>query len=388
MKKTKLSILKATLLLIGSVSILTSCSESKSKEKENITKPLALPVYTVERSDAVTVKDYLGTIEGKVNVEVRPQVEGLLQEIYVDEGAYVRKGQKLFKIDPSFYQEDLNNMYAAEKVAQAKLKNAKLEVDRLRPLVENDVISDVRLASAESDYQVARAGLDQAAAEVRSAQLSRNFTTITAPVNGYIGRIPKRIGNLITKGDKEPLTNLSDIQEVYIYFAMNESDFLYFSKAQAKADSVEGLKYDKLKRLTFPEVTLMMADGEEYSSKGVVDAVNGQVDRTTGSISLRATFPNPNNILRSGSTGTLKIAEVKKDVLQIPQVATNELQDKTFVFVVDKNNQAQRRNIKLNGKTKDKYIVSEGLQEGDRVITSGFEELTDGSAIMPIPQKK
>lgn len=388
MKKTKLSILKATFLLIGSVSIISGCSESKSKEKENTTKAMALPVYTVNKADAVTVKDYLGTIEGKVNVEVRPQVEGLLQEIYVDEGAYVQKGQKLFKIDPSFYQEDLNNMHAAEKVAQAKLKNAKLEVDRLKPLVDNDVISDVRLASAESDYQVAKAGLDQAAAEVRSAQLSRNFTTITAPVSGYIGRIPKRIGNLITKGDKEPLTNLSDIQEVYIYFAMNESDFLYFSKAQAKADSIEGIKYDKLKRLTFPEVTLMMADGEEYSSKGLVDAVNGQVDRTTGSISLRATFPNPNNILRSGSTGTLKIAEVKKDVLQIPQIATNELQDKTFVYVVDKNNQAQRRNIKLNGKTKDKYIVSEGLQVGDRVILSGFEELTEGSAIQPIPQQK
>lgn len=387
-KKIKLTILKTTFLLISSVSVLTSCSDSKSKEKEVTTKAMALPVYTVEKFDAVTVKDYLGTIEGKVNVEVRPQVEGLLQEIYVDEGSFVQKGQKLFKIDPSFYQEDLNNMYAAEKVAQAKLKNAKLEVDRLRPLVENDVISDVRLASAESDYQVAKASLDQAAAEVRSAQLSRDFTVITAPVSGYIGRIPKRIGNLITKGDKEPLTNLSDIQEVYIYFAMNESDFLYFSKAQAKKDSVDGLAYDKLKRLTFPEVTLMMADGEEYPSKGIVDAVNGQVDRTTGSISLRATFPNPNNILRSGSTGTLKIAEVKKDVLQIPQIATNELQDKTFVYIVDKDNKAQRRNIKLAGSAKDKYIVSEGLEVGDRVILSGFEELTDGSPIMPIPQQK
>jgi len=387
-KKIKLTILKTTFLLISSVSVLTSCSDSKSKEKEVTTKAMALPVYTVEKFDAVTVKDYLGTIEGKVNVEVRPQVEGLLQEIYVDEGSFVQKGQKLFKIDPSFYQEDLNNMYAAEKVAQAKLKNAKLEVDRLRPLVENDVISDVRLASAESDYQVAKASLDQAAAEVRSAQLSRDFTVITAPVSGYIGRIPKRIGNLITKGDKEPLTNLSDIQEVYIYFAMNESDFLYFSKAQAKKDSIDGLAYDKLKRLTFPEATLMMADGEEYPSKGIVDAVNGQVDRTTGSISLRATFPNPNNILRSGSTGTLKIAEVKKDVLQIPQIATNELQDKTFVYIVDKDNKAQRRNIKLAGSAKDKYIVSEGLEVGDRVILSGFEELTDGSPIMPIPQQK
>lgn len=382
--KKKLSLLNASVLLLGLVSIMASCSESKSKNMENETKALALPVHTVERANAVTVKDYLGTIEGKVNVEVRPQVEGQLEEIYVDEGSFVEKGQKLFKIDPSFYQEDLNNMIATEKVAQAQLKNAKLEVDRLKPLVENDVISEVRLAAAESDYQVAKANLDQASAEVRSAQLSRDFTVITAPVTGYIGRIPKRIGNLITKGDSEPLTILSDIQEVHIYFAMNESDFLYFSKAQARKDSVEGREYDRTGRLTFPEVTLMMADGEEYPLKGVVDAVNGQVDRATGAISLRATFSNPNNILRSGSTGTLKIAEVKEDVLQVPQISTSELQNITYVYVVDENNQAQRRNIKTSGSTKDMFIVSEGLKEGDRVIVSGFDKLTDGAPITPV----
>src|SRR5690606_36236326 len=268
--------------MLGAVTILASCSESKSTEKENETKALALPVHVVERADAVTVKDYLGTIEGKVNVEVRPQVEGLLEEIYVDEGSFVEKGQKLFKIDPSFYQEDLNNSVAKQKVAQAQLDNAQLEVDRLKPLVENEVISAVRLSSARSEYEVAKANLEQASAEVRSSKLSRDFTVIKAPVNGYIGRIPKRIGNLITKGDKEPLTFLSDIQDVYIYFSMNESDFLYFSKAQAKKDSLDGLKYDKLKRLIFPEVTLFLSDGEEYPSKGIVDAVNGQVDRTTG----------------------------------------------------------------------------------------------------------
>lgn len=388
MKRFNLTILKASILFTATAITLSSCSESKSKEKDNATKALALPVYTVEQADATTVKDYLGTIEGKVNVEVRPQVEGLLEEIYVDEGSFVQKGQKLFKIDPSFYQEDLNNTLASANVAKAKLKNAQLEVDRLKPLVENEVISEVRLASAESDYQVAKAGVDQANAEVRSAQLSKDFTVIKAPVSGYIGRIPKRIGNLVSKGDKEPLTNLSDIQEVNVYFAMNESDFLYFSKAQAKKDSLEGRKYDKQNKLTFPKVTLVLADGEEYPIKGVVDAVNGQVDRTTGAISLRATFPNQNNILRSGSTGTLKISEVKERVLQIPQVATSELQDKTFVFVVDKNNKAQRRNIVLAGKSKANYIVSEGLQVGDRVILSGFDKLTDGSVIQPIVQKK
>lgn len=387
MNKNTLSIFSVPLLICSILTTQVSCSSSSSKENNANEKPVALPVYTVVKSDATTIKDYLGTIEGKVNVEVRPQVEGLLQEIYVDEGSFVQKGQKLFKVDPSTYQENLNNMVATEQVARAKLKNAQLEVDRLKPLVQNDVISDVKLASAKSDYQVAKATLDQAIAAVRSAQISKDFTVITAPVGGYIGRIPKRIGNLVSKGDKEPLTYLSDIQEVYVYFSMNESDFLYFSKAQAKKDSIEGKKYNQNQKLVFPQVTLVLADGEEYAKKGIVDAVNGQINRTTGAISLRATFQNQDNILRSGSSGTLKIAEVKKDVLQIPQIAINELQDKTFVYILDQNNKAQRRNIQLSGKSKNNYIVDSGLKENDRVITSGFDKLTDGSAVTPILQK-
>src|SRR5690606_6339890 len=229
-----------------------------------------------------------------------------------------------------------SNAIANQNVAKAKLENAKLEIERLKPLVDHEVISNVKLKSAKSDYDVAKASLDQATAAVGSAKINQGFTIITAPVSGYIGRIPKRIGNLVSKGDKEPLTVLSDVQEVYVYFSMNESDFLYFSKLKVKEDSLLGIKNPQ-NQLTFPEATLILADGEEYTKKGKVDAVNGQVDRTTGAISLRASFPNEGNILRSGSTGTLKISEVKKGVIQIPQVATSELQDKTFVYVLDKD---------------------------------------------------
>ncbi|WP_437918277.1 efflux RND transporter periplasmic adaptor subunit [Sphingobacterium sp. LRF_L2] len=364
---------------------LTNCSTGKSEEKENSNKALALPVYTVDTSDATTIKDYLGTIEGKVNVEIRPQVEGILQEIYVDEGSFVQKGQKLFKIDASAYQELLNNTVATQNVAKAKLENAKLEMERLKPLVENDVISDVRLKTAKSEYDVAMASLDQATAAVRSAQINKEFTILTAPVSGYIGRIPKRIGNLVSKGDNEPMTVLSDVQEVYVYFSMNESDFLYFSKLKAKEDSLKGIKQQN-NQLNFPEATLILADGEEYSQKGRVDAINGQVDRTTGAISLRASFPNTDNILRSGSTGTLKISEVKKNVIQIPQIATSELQDRTFVYIVNQNNKVERRSITIKGKSKDNYIVSSGLNIGDRVLLSGLDKITEGSNVNPIQQ--
>lgn len=378
-------------MFLGSITIFAtiatvSCQSSKSEENESENKPIALPIFTVEKSNASTIKDYIGTIEGKVNVEIRSQAEGILQEIYVDEGAYVQKGQKLFKIDASAYQEVLNNMVATQNVAKAKLENAQLEVERLKPLVENDVISEVRLKSAMSDYDVAKASLDQAGAAVRSAQINKEFTIINAPANGYIGRIPKRVGNLVSKGDSEPMTVLSDVQTVYVYFSINESDFLYFTKMKAKEDSAAGIKYSSNNSLTFPDVSLILADGEEYSKKGKVDAVSGQVDRTTGAISLRASFPNDDNILRTGSTGTLKVEEVKKDVLQIPQVATSELQDKTFVYVLNDNNKVERRTVTIAGSSKDKYIISQGISAGDRVVLSGFDKITDGSTILPIEQ--
>jgi len=379
MSMNRIITLFSLLLVFG----LESCFNGKAKEQELSAKPMALPVYTIVSSDAETIKNYIGTIEGKVNVEVRPQVEGLLQEIYVDEGAFVEKGQKLFKVDASAYQEILNNALANQNVAKAKLENAKLEIDRLRPLVANDVISDVRLKSAKSDYDVAKASLDQASAAVRSAQINQGFTIITAPVSGYISRIPKRIGNLVSKSDKEPLTVLSDVQDVYVYFSMNESDFLYFSKLKLKEDSINGIARTK-NALHFPDATLILADGEEYTFKGVVDAINGQVDRTTGAISLRASFPNSNNILRNGSTGTLKISETKKNVLQIPQVATSELQDKIFVYVLDNNNIVSRRSIKIAGTSKDNYIISEGLSEGDRIVVTGLDKISEGSKVVPI----
>lgn len=364
---------------------LKSCFNGKAKNSDQPLKPLALPVFTVQSSDAETIKSYIGTIEGKVNVEVRPQVEGLLEEIYIDEGSFVEKGQKLFKVNSSAYQEMLNNALANQNVAKAKLQNAKLEIDRLRPLVENDVISEVRLKSAQSDFDVAKASLDQAAAAVRSAQINQEFTLITAPVSGYISRIPKRIGNLVSKSDKEPLTVLSDVQDVYVYFSMNESDFLYFSKMKLKEDSINGVSHSQ-NAMHFPEATLFLADGEEYTSKGVVDAINGQVDRTTGAISLRASFPNHNNILRNGSTGTLKISETKKDVIQIPQVATSELQDKTFVYVLDKDDIVTRRAITINGTSKDNYIISEGLSIGDRILLTGLDKISEGVKVVPIAQ--
>src|SRR5690606_2365003 len=217
----------------------------------------------------------------------------------------------------------------------------------------NDVISDVQLQTAQSNYEVASASVAKAATAVATTQIDLNFTTIKAPSDGYIGRIPKRLGNLVSKSDSQPITILSDTREVYVYFSMSESDFLHFTKKGRLADSVNEANNSEL----IPYVRLILADGTEYNEKGIVDAIDGQVNSTTGSISLRASFSNPEQVLRHGNTGTLKIEERRTGVILVPQVAVTELQDKKFVHTVTSNNQIKMRAVELDGTSGSNYIV-------------------------------
>lgn len=366
----------SALILIGTLFTINSCNIGAKNDLDPKENALALPTIVVDTATAVTIKDYIGNIEGKVNVEIRPQVEGILEQIFVDEGSFVQEGQALFQVNKQPYQEVLNNMIATENVEKAKLKNAALEIERLKPLIDNEVIAQVQLETAKSNYEIARASLAKATAAVASAQINLDYTVIKAPVSGYIGRIPKRIGNLVSKSDKEPLTVLSDVSEVYVYFGMSESDFLYFSKENQNAisDSTHTNPGGSFQR----DVTLILADGHEYGEKGKVDMINGQVNRNTGSISIRASFPNSRDIMRSGNTGTIKLKETKPSVLLIPQEVTTSIQDKTFVYIIDDQEKVKLQSIEIDGVSGKNYIVTQGLKIGDRVIKTGFDKLTEG----------
>ena len=372
-KKTILVGLSA-LIMIATLIGINSCNMGSNKDLDPKENALALPTIVVDTATAVTVKDYIGSIEGKVNVEIRPQVEGILEQIFVDEGSFVQEGQPLFQINKQPYQEVLNNMIATENVEKAKLKNAALEIERLKPLIDNEVIAQVQLETAKSNYEIAKASLAKATAAVASAQINLDYTVIKAPVSGYIGRMPKRIGNLVSKSDKEPLTVLSDVSEVYVYFGMSESDFLYFSKenhADTTSFAGSNASFER-------EVTLILADGHEYAEKGKVDMINGQVNRNTGSISIRASFPNSKDVMRSGNTGTIKLKETKPNVILIPQEVTTSIQDKTFVYIIDQDQKVKFQSIEIDGVSGKNYIVTKGLETGDRVIKTGFDKITEG----------
>ncbi|GAA4137759.1 efflux RND transporter periplasmic adaptor subunit [Flavobacterium chungbukense] len=354
--------------------VLGSCGDKN--QAPTAPPPPVLPVLAITSANTTTDAEYPAAIQGTVDVEIRPQVSGNLDRIFVDEGAYVSKGQTLFKINERPFREQLNNALASLHAAEAALINANLEVDKLTPLVQNKVVSDYQLKTAKASQKIAAANIEQAKAMVGSAKINLGYTNVTAPVSGYIGRLPKKQGSLVSASDVEALTTLSDVHEVFAYFSLGETDFIHF-KEQYAGSSLG----DKIKKL--PPVTLILADNSAYPKTGKIDMVDGQFDKTTGAITIRATFPNANGILRSGNTGRIRLGLNHDDAILVPQAATIEMQDKVFVFTVGKDNKVTKMPITVVGKSGTNYLIKDGVKTGDQIVMSGIDKLQDGQAIQP-----
>jgi membrane fusion protein (multidrug efflux system) len=337
-----------------------------------------LPVMSVTSAPATTYLEFPASLEGKVNVEVRPQVTGYLEKIFVDEGAYVKAGQPLFKIDARLYSEQLNSASSNTLAAQANMERAQVEVDRLAPLVAANVVSDVQMKTAKANLEAAKAAVAQAKAAAGSARINVGYTLVTAPVSGYIGRIPYKIGALVTNNDAQPLTLLSDVREIYAYFSMSEPDFIAF-----KNNFAGNTLQEKLKQA--PPVELILADNTPFAQKGKIETIEGQFNKTTGAISFRATFPNADGVLRTGNTGKVRLAQQVPAAITIPQEATFEIQDKVFVYTVGDSNKVASRPISVAGKTANYYFISDGLKAGEKIVLSGTGSLRDGAVIAPQP---
>lgn len=376
MEKDTNTTLRTVLIPVFSF-LLISASLMGCREKEEDDEGLPLPVITLKEQTAGKAFRYLGSIEGAEDVDIRPQVDGILEKIYVDEGDYVEKGQPLFKINQQPYMEDLKNAQANVELEKAKLRKAKTELDRLQPLIDNEVISEVQQKTAQADYEVAQSSLDRAQAQAANTRIKLNFTVIEAPVNGFIGRIPKSVGNVVKQTDSDPITVLSNVKEVFVYFSMSESDYLYY----------ERMKKDSTSRRMSNKVKLILADGSTYKLEGNVDAASGQIDRSTGSISLRARFQNPDTLLRSGNTGKIVMEQIFPKAILIPQSATMSVQDKRFVYTLRDDNTAERHEVEIEGRSGHNYIVKGStLKAGDRIVVSGINKITDGTKVKPVQQ--
>lgn len=354
------AVLKSSALILSLLFLASGCTQNKQEQSWQ-GKPAELPVAAVAQGNAVIAKEYATAIEGVSNVEIRPQVSGYLTKIYVDEGNYVRAGQVMFEIDSRSYYEQYNT-------AKANLTTAKIDLDRKKELVKEKIVSDLQVQQAQANYQVAEA-------QVESARINYEFCKIKAPVSGYIGRFNYRLGSLLAPANPEPITSLSDIHQVYAYFSMSENDFIGFQE-QHPGNSIE----EKLKN-TAP-ISLLISNGKTYDVQGKIDAVEGQFSRSTGVITLRARFDNPKSFLRSGNTGKVVMEQTYSDAVLIPIASTIAIQDKLFVFAVDKESKAVQVPIEISGKSEDNYIVSKGLKPGDKYIVTGFDRLQAGTPVV------
>ena len=367
--------LYAGMTILSSLIVIDSCKNPETS-KTYTAPPAALPVVTISERPFTTYREYTAALEGSNDIEIRPQVSGYIQKIFVDEGALVKKGDPLFKINDQPYQEALNNANAALAVAKANQASAEINMNKLEPLVQNNVISPIQLKTAKAAYDASTAYVAQANAQVGNAKINIGYSLVKAPVDGYIGRIHIKMGSLVGGSSLEPLTHISQVKNVRAYFSVSETAFLRF-KEEYPGKTIE----EKIQHL--PPVELILSDNTIYPIKGKVEIVAGQFTTGTGAIPFRASFPNSNGALRSGGTGRVRISISLPSGLVIPQEATFELQDKVFVFLLSDSNKVNSASVHIAGKSGNYYLIDKGLKSGDRIVY-GVETINEGTLIQPV----
>ncbi len=370
----------SVILLLGAV--LASCNGDKEEKAKQAAAAAAMPqpypVFDISTQSTTLNSDYPATIEGIQDVDIRPKVDGFIERIYVDEGAVVKKGQLLFKINAPQYEQQVRTAAAAISSAEANVSAAQLQVNKTRPLVEKDIISKYELDAALLTLQSRRAALAQAKAELSNARVNLGYTSITSPVDGIVGSIPFKTGSLVSGSSAQPLTTVSNIAKVYAYFSLNEKQLLDFSSTYKGKTLAEQMK-------NIPAVSLVLADGTIYAQNGKIESINGQINTATGSASLRATFPNPTSLLKSGSSASVRIPQHFENVILIPQKSTVDLQGKKFVYVLGDSAKVVNTEIQIKEITKGNfYVVTSGLKTGDKIVFEGFQSLKDGTKIKPV----
>lgn len=367
---------KNAFLVFVSAVVFYSCG--KKQEHRPDTGPKKYAVLTLAPHSVTLYTDYPATIQGQDIVEIRPMVDGYLEAIYVQEGATVTKGQLLFKIKNPEYEQAVVTATAAVKSAVADVNAAKMDVEKVRPLVESDIISKYELQSAQYTLQSKQAALAQANAALANAKTNLGYTILRSPQAGIIASIPYKIGALVSSTTASPLTTLSNIGNVYAYFSLDEKQLLSFSK------NVQGASMqDKLNNL--PAVSLVLADGSAYAQAGKLETASGLITTETGTASFKAIFPNPTGLIRSGASATVRIPMTVSEALLVPLSASYELQDKRMVYSVTPQNRV--KSVAITGKqTNDGqfFVIDQGLKSGDRVVINGFN-LKDSLQVIPRP---
>lgn len=372
MKKAFVSVGACFCALLG---MLTACTQSAPTSQESGYKTM-----TVKKENRLLTNSYSAVVKGRQSVEIRPQVSGTITEICVEEGAKVHKGQVLFVIDQVPYKAALQTVLANVKSAEAAVATARLTFDSKEELYKERVVSDFDRQTAQNSLWEAEASLAQAKANETNARNDLSYTVVRSPVDGVAGMSSYRVGALVNSSITTPLLTVSDDEEVYVYFSMTENQMLSLLRQYGSVDkALAGM----------PKVSLQLSDGVKYAHEGVIDAISGTIDTGTGAVSLRAVFPNPEGMLRNGSTATLVLPYTKENALVVPQEATFEIQDKVYVYKVNESGKAESAQVTVfplnNGQ---EYIVERGLQEGEVIVAEGAGLIQENTQILSLHTEK
>ncbi|MCK0156446.1 efflux RND transporter periplasmic adaptor subunit [Cellulophaga sp. F20128] len=352
-----------SLLTLSVFFLVLSCGNKEEQATTMMQGPApTFPVAKMQTKTVTAYQEYPANIEGIVNSDIRAKAPGYIKKVLVDEGQKVRKGQILFQLETQSLSQDAG-------AAKAQINVAEVEVKKLIPLVEKNIISAVQL-------ETAKANLAQALANYSSVSASISYATIKSSVDGFVGKINFREGALISPSDATPLTTVSDIKQVYAFFSLNETQYLDFLQNSEGENLAEKLT-------NFPPVNLILANGSTYSEKGKIETSSGQINQNTGTVSFRAIFENPNQLVTNGNSGTIQIPTIFKDVTVVPQQATYEQQGNIMVFKLGEDNKVTTSIIKVKTAVDNLYVVDTGVTLEDQIIVSGVGQLRNGMAITP-----
>lgn len=349
--------------------LLAGCS-AKSNENAGQETLLTVPVSELVTLDTVVHHDYIADIQALKNVEIRSRLKGFLEKIHVDEGSLVRKGQILFTINKDEYRAEAAKAEAALKNAIADAKTVSLEGERTKLLVEKNIISKTDLDLALAQVNAAESRVAEARSVLQHAQTRLAYTDIRAPFDGRIDRIPLKEGSLLDEGSL--LTSVSDLRDVYAYFDISEQEYLQIALDTQMVDK----KFRKPVKLT-------LANGEVYPFEGVAEFAESEFQANTGSISLRARFPNPDGLLKHGSSGKINVPVETGETLVVHQKSVFEIQDRTYVYLLTEENKVKMTPFEAGERIGHYYLVKSGLKAKDKVVFEGTQSLRDGAEVNP-----
>jgi membrane fusion protein (multidrug efflux system) len=327
------------------------------------------PVTRIISKDTIIFNEYVSDIQACRNVEIRARLQGYLEQIHVDEGALVKKGQLLFTINPEEYRAALNQVKASLNSAEAEAAALALEVERVKILVDKNVVSETELKLAKAKHDAAKARIEEERSAYYNASIRLSHTVVRSPFDGVIDRIPFKIGSLIDEGSL--LTTVSDTHDVFAYFKVSEQEYLKLKQSKTNLNN--------------EEVELVLADGTFHKYKGKIETMESEFDATTGTIAIRAKFPNPQTLLKHGSSGKVRMGTALKNAILVPQKSTIEIQDRTFVYLVGADKKVSLKSFTPRMRFSHFYIVANGLKPGDEIIYEGIQNVREGLTIKPIP---